>query len=272
MCVYRASRPEDKKALLGAFRQVSNDLAERRRKENEAEQERRRTLWQGDAGGGSRLTMAMSMWGGGDTGGARPLTTIGTSLSDSKDLLWIDEFGDDLTMAIATQDWDEGIKLVSRGQDLLRTVSNNAEATELLTFKLDTLRPNLVTQIARDLSSPKIRKASAAHLITLLTRLGSTELARDTFLKARHDLMLRLIRGIKHEGDISLYISELSVVCFTILRHTSDWYMNAFKENGMASGKCRTIPLSDSRLCDMGQGPDRVLWSSLPAAGVRPDD
>jgi len=237
VCVYRAQKPEDKKALLGAFRQVSNDLAEKRRKENEAEQERRRTLWQGEGGGGSRLTMAMSMWGGDGTPGARPITTIGTSLTDSKDLLWIDEFGDDLTMAIATQDWEEGVKLVSRGQDLLRTVGGNAQATELLTFKLDTLRPNLVTAIAHDLSSPKIRKASAARLISLLIRLGSTELARDTFLKARHDLMLHLIRGIKHEGDISLYISELSVVCFTILRHTADWYQNAFKDGSMASGE-----------------------------------
>jgi hypothetical protein len=241
VCVYRAARPEDKKALLGAFRQVSTDLAERKRKENEAEQERRRTHWQGGEGG-SRLTMAMSMWGGGGAdSGLRPITTIGTSLTDSKDLLWIDEFGDDLTMAIATQDWDEGVKLAERGKDLLRTVENNAEATELLTFKLDTLRPNLVTQIARDLSSPKIRKGSAAKLIALLTRLGSVELARDTFLQARHDLLVRLIRSIKHEGDITLYISELAVLACSVIRNTSDWYRHAFHNDSnysMASGGC----------------------------------
>jgi hypothetical protein len=51
-------------------------------------------------------------------GGAngRPLSTVGTSLADSKDLRWIDEFGDDLTMAIAMRDWDEALKLVERGQ------------------------------------------------------------------------------------------------------------------------------------------------------------
>jgi hypothetical protein len=239
VCVYRGQRPEDKKALLGAFKQVSSELSEKKRKDNEAEQERRRTLWQGENPGGSRLTMAMSMWGG-DQGSARPITTIGTSLTDSKELTWIDEFGDDLTMAIATQDWEKGVALAERGTDLLRTVANNAEATELLQFKLDTLKPNLVKQIARDLSSPKIRKTSASHLIGLLSRLDSAELARDTFLKARHDLMVSLVRGIKHEGDISLYISELSVVCFTIIRHTSDWYMNAFKGNSMASGECES--------------------------------
>lgn len=230
--VYRATKAEDKKALLSAFRQVSQDLADKRRKESEAEQERRRTMWHGDAAN-ARMTR-MSLFMAGDQ--ARPLSTIGTSLADSKDLLWIDEFADDLTMAIATQDWDEGVTLVERGQDLLRTVSNNAEATEMLLFRLDTLKPTVIERIAHDLSSPDIRKSSAARLIALLTRLGRGELARDTFLKARHDLMVRLVRSIKHEGDISLYINELCVVCFTVLRHTSDWYINAFKDNRMASG------------------------------------
>jgi len=52
--------------------------------------------------------------------------------------------------------------------------------------------------------------------------------------------MLRRVRAIKAEGDISIYISELAIVCFTVIRHTSDWYMTAFKENRMASGKLFT--------------------------------
>jgi hypothetical protein len=37
-------------------------------------------------------------------------------LADSKDLRWIDEFGDDLTMTIAMRDWDESLKLVEKGK------------------------------------------------------------------------------------------------------------------------------------------------------------
>lgn len=48
--------------------------------------------------------------------------------------------------------------------------------------------------------------------------------------------MLKRVRSIKCDGDVSIYINELAVVIFTIIRHTSDWYMNAFKENKMASG------------------------------------
>lgn len=248
VCVYRASKADDKKQLLQAFRQVSNELAERRRKESEAEQERRRTLWQGDSANARMTRMSMFM----QMDQQRPLSTIGTSLAETKDLLWIDEFGDDLTMAIAKQDWEKSVTLVERGQDLLRTVANNADATEFLQFRLDSLRPTVIQHIANELCSPDIRKKGAKDLIALLCRLDRAELARDQFLKARHDLTVRLVRTIKHEGDISLYINELAVVCFTIIRHTSDWYINAFelvwqpkegskgKDNHMASGKLNT--------------------------------
>jgi len=107
----------------------------------------------------------------------------------------------------------------------------------MLNSRLGHLRDNLVSSIAFDLSIPDIRKTAAVHLVSLLVKLDRAEVARDTFLKARQNLMMKRIRGIRAEGDISIYVSELAVVCFTIIRHTSDWYMNAFKENRMASGE-----------------------------------
>lgn len=111
VCVYRTARPEDKKALLAAFRQVSQELSDKKRKESEKEQVRRKTMWLGDGGGGA----AGPPLPGHRTSG-RPLSTVGTSVADSKDLRWIDEFGDDLTMKIAMRDWEEAIKLVEKGE------------------------------------------------------------------------------------------------------------------------------------------------------------
>jgi hypothetical protein len=62
---------------------------------------------------------------GGNASSARPLSTVGISLADSKDLRWIDEYGDDLTMTIAMRDWDEALKLVERGTSWEKTDSAN---------------------------------------------------------------------------------------------------------------------------------------------------
>jgi exocyst complex component 8 len=46
--VYRTENATDKKTLLSHFRQVAEELAEKKRKEREGEHERRKTLWAGD--------------------------------------------------------------------------------------------------------------------------------------------------------------------------------------------------------------------------------
>jgi hypothetical protein len=40
-------------------------------------------------------------------------------VAESKDLRWIDEYGDDLTMAIATRNWEEAVKQIERGERAL---------------------------------------------------------------------------------------------------------------------------------------------------------
>lgn len=119
---------------------------------------------------------------------------------------------------------------------MLRIAAPNVAAVESLTGRLNHLRPALIGQLAHDLSSPDLRKAGASRLVALLSRLDSADLARDTFLRSRREVMMQRVRGIKCDGDTTIYVSELAIVCFTILRHTSDWYMTAFKENKMASG------------------------------------
>lgn len=54
--VYRAETPTEKKALLSQFRQVAEELSQRRRREREGEHERRKTMWQGTTASISYLT------------------------------------------------------------------------------------------------------------------------------------------------------------------------------------------------------------------------
>jgi hypothetical protein len=39
---------------------------------------------------------------------------MGLTVSDTKDLRWIDDFGDELTMAIAMRDWELATSLVEK--------------------------------------------------------------------------------------------------------------------------------------------------------------
>ncbi len=109
-------------------------------------------------------------------------------------------------------------------------------ADSSLTMRLAKLAKRLATELAYDLSDPNIRKSQVIRLVGLLATLEEHELARDTFLAAREDLLKKRVRSIGLEGDIYVYINELGLVTFTLLKHTSEWYTASFKENRMASG------------------------------------
>lgn len=46
--IFRTNLPEDKKGLLRAFRSVAEELAQKKRRDNEQEHERRKSVWTGD--------------------------------------------------------------------------------------------------------------------------------------------------------------------------------------------------------------------------------
>ncbi|KAF8529714.1 Cullin repeat-like-containing domain protein [Hysterangium stoloniferum] len=187
--VYRVERLKEKKTLL-SFRQASEDLAERKDKEREGKHERRRKMAERDA-------------------------------------RWVEDFSDDLTVAIALGKWEEAVELVEIGEKRLST-------TPMLAPKFTTLKVSLTTALLQTLSDPMQRKLAVVHLISLLERLGAGATARSTFLAVRGELMRTHVRALRFEGSVELYISDLAIVVFTGIKPT-EWFLSSFRENDTAS-------------------------------------
>lgn len=101
---------------------------------------------------------------------------------------------------------------------------------------MEPLKDSLTTDLLQAISDPANRKLSINKLSTYLMRLGAGLAARDAFLETRAEVMRKRARMIRFEGNISLYISELALVTFTGIKHTSEWYLASFREHDMASG------------------------------------
>ncbi|KAF8600918.1 hypothetical protein BDV93DRAFT_446726 [Ceratobasidium sp. AG-I] len=228
--VYRTERLGDKRTLLGQFRQAAEELAVRKRKEREGEHERRRSMWTA----GDRKSM------GPDAMPALPawmLDMAGSGASQAKaeqDAQWINNFSDDLTVAVALRDWDAAVELVTKGQGRTATVP-------ALSSKLTPLTEQLITDLLGALVDPAQRRSSTIKLVSHIVRLGPDALvrARDSFLNARSTLMRKRVRAIRFEGDVRAYVKELSLVVFTSIKHTADWYLASFRDIEMASGLVR---------------------------------
>lgn len=201
----------------------------------------------------------------GSTSDFSPSEFLGFGKSDSdvgqKDLTWIGDFSDELAVAIVLRTYEKAVGLVEKGKVVLEKLSKppktagggvgevegkESVAVGLFRPKLDQRQAELVSSLLHDLSSPSIRKSGVVATAAWLLRLGPTaaDQARETFLDMRGKLVRRRGRGIKFEGDISLWVGELAMVVFTLVKNTCEWYVTAFRDNRMASGALRLFSLT----------------------------
>lgn len=165
------------------------------------------------------------------------------------------------------------------GKAILPQIASEPHATYLFRAKLDARTSELVSSLLSDLSDASLRKTGVVGTTSWLLRLGQGEHARETFLTARGQLLRKRARQIKFEGDISMYISELAMVCFTLIKNTCEWYMAAFKDNRMASGMSLTLyftleidvdaPEYVDRFRAVGECASRNLRRDLPKTSLR---
>nr|CAG8591755.1 15370_t:CDS:10 [Entrophospora candida] len=149
------------------------------------------------------------------------------------DVRELEELGDQLDVYIATREFEEANKLT------------NATAKDI---KLDPIRAKMEDRIVKlslaishDLTNSDVKKSQVQKCVRWLLRLGYGEQAREMFLGARSKNIRIRTKQLKFEGDIPQYINELSLVYFTLIKNTCDWYNAAFRDMRMASGLVKWV-------------------------------
>ncbi|CAG8566553.1 1771_t:CDS:10 [Acaulospora morrowiae] len=166
-----------------------------------------------------------------DSKSLRELTT--------NDIREIEELADQLDVHIATREFEEAVGDIEKAKATLTNVSADAGKLDSIRSKMEDRVVRLSLAISRDLSNPDIKKTQVQKCVRWLSRLGYGEHARDLFLVARSENIRIRTKQLKFEGDIPQYINELSIVYFTLIKNTCDWYSAAFRDIRMTSGLIR---------------------------------
>lgn len=250
--VYRTEKAQDKRALLNAFRRVGEDLGNKMKRERKSRTDPKRP----EALADSMDFTPGAMPGDGEKQERSP---------EQPDLApWLNGVIDELAVHIALREWEEAVALVEEGKRRLANRPVSEGPLYLLVENFNSCASELVNAISAELVSPYQRKATVVLDASLLLRLDKGREARDLLLTARTELLRRRTRQIKYEGDVSLYISELAMLYFTLIKNTGDWYMTAFKDYKMASGTSLYL----RRLCPVGLGPGTLLCRDVPPPGL----
>ncbi|KAL5338278.1 Cullin repeat-like-containing domain protein [Aspergillus crustosus] len=145
-----------------------------------------------------------------------------------QNLRWVDSQVDELDIDIALQRFEEAVSNIDRLRNLARGLKGNAVAQDVINVKVDERATKLASVVSRGLIDTSSFPATTKTKVTWLTRLGFEDQARESFLKARSEIISKRIRACIFEGDLPLYIFQISYVYFTLIKNTVGIYQQCF--------------------------------------------
>ncbi|KAI1987588.1 exocyst complex component exo84 [Ophidiomyces ophidiicola] len=148
-----------------------------------------------------------------------------------QNMKWVDGQLDELDINIALQQFEESVTRIEKLRKLTKTLRGNLTAQDLVNTKTD-LRAGKVAEILlRALVDTHSFLNATRMNISWLTRLGFDDRAREAYLRARTDVINKRARHCVFEGDLPLYIFQVSFIYFTMIKNTISIYQHCFPSN-----------------------------------------
>ncbi|KAI1386495.1 Cullin repeat-like-containing domain protein [Hypoxylon trugodes] len=230
--IYRTEKPEDpeKATLVLNIRKAVEELRKNLQSEMEANNKAKETI---------------NYFASRDPGLLQKTELLET-LSDIKDMLievdgkqqnlrWVEGQMDELDIYIALQKFEQAVDLVEKMQKLARGLKNNVIAQDFIDFKVEERCSKLAGLIIREVIDSHSQPLKTKRNVEWLNRLGFEDRARDAYLKARGDLIQKRSRQCIFQGDLHLYIWQVSFVYFSIIRNTVSCFQSCFPQTMMSA-------------------------------------
>ncbi|KAK3352951.1 serine/threonine-protein phosphatase pp2a catalytic subunit [Lasiosphaeria hispida] len=230
--IYRTEKPEDseKAVLILNIRKTVEELRRNLQSEREATNKAKETI---------------NYFASRDPGLLQKTDLLET-LSDIKDMLievegkqqnlrWVESQMDELDINIALQQLEPAVTKIEKLKSLALSLKNNVIAQDFISFKVDERCTKLALLVVRELINTHNDRKKTQRNVSWLTRLGFEDRAREAYLEARSEVIQKRSRQCIFQGDLHLYIWELSFVYFTIIRNTVGCFQTCFPPQMMSA-------------------------------------
>ncbi|KAF2672139.1 hypothetical protein BT63DRAFT_438002 [Microthyrium microscopicum] len=211
----------EKISLLSSFRKTSEDL---RRKLDSENQDQTRNE---ESNNGLSSPLFKTTFGD-----AFASTNKSDFLVDvdgkPQNLRWIEAQMDDLDIDTALQRFEEAVARIETLRRIVHNIRSNTAAQTSLNRKLDERAAHLAGTITRYLADAHSWMSSVEKNVNWLFRLGFEDRAREAYLEARTTVIHKRIRQVIFDGDLHLYIYQVSFIYFTIIKHCAIIFQACF--------------------------------------------
>ncbi|KAI0022779.1 exocyst complex component EXO84 [Xylariomycetidae sp. FL0641] len=230
--IYRTEKPEDpeKSTLLLNIRKAVEELRKNLQSEMEANNKAKETI---------------NYFASRDPGLLQKAELLET-LTDIKDMLievdgkqqnlrWVEGQMDELDIDIALARFDSAVDRVEKMMSLARGLKSNAIAQDFINFKVEERSSKLAGYITREMVDTHSEHSKTRRNVGWLNRLGFEDRAREAYLEARSELIQKRSRQCIFQGDLHVYIWQLSFVYFSIIKNTVSCFQSCFPQVMMSA-------------------------------------
>jgi hypothetical protein len=143
-------------------------------------------------------------------------------------LRWVEGQVDDIDIDIALHHFEEAVASVERLRKLAQGLKGNSVAQDVINQKVDERASKLASILSRTLVNTNSFPTATKTNVGWLTRLGFEDRARGAYLRARTEVIHKRARQCIFEGDLRIYIFQISFVYFTLIKNTISIYQQCF--------------------------------------------
>ena len=191
---YRQDKRDNstKNELLATFRKTVEDLRRNLRSETEAAS---KPLEAYGYLTGRHLSYSQKPDAFDLTDGSRDKSDVRIDVDGKQqNLRWVEGQIDELDIDIALQRFEAAVSSIERLRKLAKGLRGNAVAQEVISTKVDERATRLAGMLSRALVDTHSFPMATKTNVTWLSRLGFEDQARETYLKARSDVIANRIR------------------------------------------------------------------------------
>ncbi|KAF2459138.1 hypothetical protein BDY21DRAFT_318400 [Lineolata rhizophorae] len=191
-----------------------------------------------NAGGGAGASSTGSGTSAGTSGGVGAGAGSTVSINSStvfvdvdgkkQSIRWVEGQLDELDIAIALQRFEDAVARVERLRRLAKSIRGNAVAQEVVAAKVAGRAEKLAGVLTRQLVQTHSWLGSMRSNVDWLVRLGYEDRARERYLEAREEVLLKRTRQCAFTGSIPTYTFQLSFITFTLIRNTLSIFNTCF--------------------------------------------
>ncbi|EGD95675.1 exocyst complex component exo84 [Trichophyton tonsurans CBS 112818] len=145
-----------------------------------------------------------------------------------QNMRWVEGQLDELDIDIAIQVFETAVSRVEKLRKLAKGLKGNQTAQDAINSGVDSRANKLAEILLRALVDTNSFMNATKTNVAWLTRLGYDDRAREAYLNARSQIITKRARHCVFEGDLLLYIFQISFVYFTMIRNTIAIYQQCF--------------------------------------------